>query len=87
MGSALSGRGFGQARKARPLHACLGKVAGGAAKNELERLVKPRNWNCAREDFASQNRVSGREQVDSGTLVPANRGYKRHGTVDCNGGE
>ena len=35
MGPALSGRDFGQAGKARPLHACLKKVDGGAAKIEL----------------------------------------------------
>ena len=58
MGSALSGRDFGQAGKARPLHACLRKVDGGTAKIELERLGKPKR-NCGREDSASEKRGSG----------------------------
>ena len=58
MGSALSGRDFGQAGKARPLHACLRKVDGGTAKIELECLGKPKR-NCGREDSASEKRGSG----------------------------
>ena len=58
MGSALSGRDFGQAGKTRPLHACLRKVDGGTAKIELERLGKPKR-NCGREDSASEKRGSG----------------------------
>ena len=59
MGSALSGRDFGQAEKARPLLACLRKVDSGAAKIELDRLGKPRNWNSEREDSAMEKRGSG----------------------------
>ena len=58
MGSALSGPDFGQAGKARPLHACLRKVNGGTTKIELERLGKPKR-NCGREDSASEQRGFG----------------------------
>ena len=54
MGSALSGWDFGQAGKARPLHACLKKVVGGTAKIELEHLGKPKR-NCGCEDSTSRN--------------------------------
>ena len=57
MGSALSGRDFGQAGKAHPLHACLRKVDGGTTKTELEHLGKPKR-NCGREDSASEKQAS-----------------------------
>ena len=85
MGSTLSGRVFGQAGKAHPLHVCLRKVDGGTAKIELERLGKLKR-NCGREDSASEKRASG----DRWTMVRCGQlteGCKRYGTVDCNGGD
>ena len=71
MGSALSGRDFGQAGKARPLHACLRKVDGGTTKIELERLRKPKL--TADVKILPRNNEAPETQVDSGTLLPANR--------------